>query len=185
MKKEFTLMWAGLLIRRKALPLGLDALARVRHLPVRLLVVGGGPLKQQWQKQAADLGLANRVDFLGHIHWTEMAEQYRKADAFLFTSLRDSSGNVVFEAMANALPILTLDHQGVGTFVPPEAGIKVPVTTPAETVTGLAEGIERLVTRPDERLRMGEAAWAFVKANNWEHRAELMSGYYEKLVRDR
>jgi hypothetical protein len=47
--------------------------------------------------------------------------------------------------MAQALPIVTLDHQGVGALVPPEAWIKVPMRTPDQTVATLAQEIRRLV----------------------------------------
>ncbi len=66
----------------------------------------------------------------------------RDVDAFVFTSLRDSFGTVVLEAMAQALPIVTLNHQGVGVFVPVEAAIKVPATTSATTVAAIAERAE-------------------------------------------
>src|SRR5438132_327360 len=113
----------------------------------------------------------------------EIARLYKSADAFLFTSLRDSFGTQVLEAMGHGLPILTLDHQGVGTFVPPEAGIKVPVTSPEQTLPGLAEGIRRLALFPEERRKMGEAALAFAKTQTWEKRAERMSELYEEVLR--
>lgn len=184
-KKELVLMWAGWLNPRKALGLAIEALARVQNLPVRLRVIGEGPMRHPWRKQAEALGIGGRVEFVGKVPWAEMRDQYRRSDAFLFTSLRDSSGNVVFEAMASSLPILALDHQGVGTFVPPEAGVKVPVTTPDETVKGLADGIARLAVDPELRARMGAAGWRFISEQSWDHRAEVMSGYYEKTLRRR
>ena len=62
--------------------------------------------------------------------------------------LRDSSGAVLTEALAYHLPILTLNHQGVGVIVPPNAAIKVPVTNPEETVSVLAD-IADPVTREE------------------------------------
>jgi glycosyltransferase involved in cell wall biosynthesis len=180
-----TLLWVGQLIPRKALPLALEALARVKDLPVQLVVVGDGPLRREWESLARRFELDRRVRFLGAVPWERMPEFYCMADAFLFTSLRDSSGWVIFEAMAHALPILTLDHQGAALFVPPEAGIKAPVTTSAETVGALAEGIRRLVRDPAARLQMGEAAWAYARTQTWDRRAEAMSVWYEQCLRER
>jgi len=80
------------------------------------------------------------------------------------------------------LPILTLDHQGVRTFVPPDAGIKIPVTTPQETSKGIAEGIRLLARNPDVRRRLGEAGRAFAGTQTWEKRAEWMSKLYEEVI---
>jgi glycosyltransferase involved in cell wall biosynthesis len=152
-RADLTLLWAGRLEPRKALPLALDALAGAADVPARLLVAGDGPDRAALERAVGRSGLASRVEFLGQVPRLRMAELFREADAFLFTSLRDSSGSVVIEAMAHALPILTLDHQGVGFFVPPEAGIKVPVTRPEETTAGLADGLRRLATSPEEMTR--------------------------------
>lgn len=177
-----TLLWAGQMVPRKALPLALDVLARVRDLPVRLVACGDGPMRAEGQALAARLGIGDRVEFPGRLSWEQMPERFREADVFLFTSLRDSSGSVVLEAMAHALPIVTLDHQGVGFFVPPEAGVKVPVTTPGETVEALAAGIRRLDASPELRRRMGEAGWHYARTEAWDRRAVLMTSLYEEAL---
>jgi glycosyltransferase involved in cell wall biosynthesis len=112
-----------------------------------------------------------------------MASVFQSCHAFLFTSLRDSFGSVVLEAMAHGLPIVTLNHQGVGTFVPNSAGIKVPVTTPHETIQSLASAIDELSAADDCRRRnMQLAAWTFAKEQTWDHRAEYMSRIYEEVA---
>lgn len=177
-----TFLWAGRLEPRKALPLALESIGQASDLPIRLVVAGDGPMRARWEARARELDLADRVSFAGHVPWERMPELFREADAFLFTSLRDSFGSVVLEAMAHALPILALDHQGVGDFVPPDASIKAPVTTPAETVTALSQSIRRLVRSPEDRWRMGEAAWAHARTHSWESRAAMMTEWYEECV---
>ena len=180
--RPFTLLWVGRMERRKALPLALEALAQNQDLNAKLLIAGDGEMRTQWEQYARRLHPVNKVGFLGHVPWNEMAGLYESADAFVFTSLRDSFGTQVLEAMGHSLPILTLDHQGVGTFVPPEAGIKVPVTSPEQTLAALAKGIRRVALFPEERRKMGEAALAFAKTQTWERRAERMSGIYEEVL---
>jgi len=178
---SLTLLWAGRMQPRKALPLALEALARTKDLRVKLLIAGDGEMRKSWEQCAKRLSLDGRAEFLGRVPWEEMPRLYQRADAFLFTSLQDSFGTQVLEAMGHGLPILTLDHQGVGTFVPPEAGIKVAVTSPEETLARLVEGIRRLTLFPEVRLQMGEAAHAYAKTQTWERRAECMSNLYEEL----
>jgi len=179
-----TLLWAGRLEARKALPLLLEAMARTRDLEPapRLLVAGDGPLRAEWETMAGQLGLGEQVRFLGLVPWRQMPTVFRDADAFAFTSLQDSSGSAVFEAMAYALPVLTLDHQGMAMVLPDDVGIKVPVTTPEETVAGLADGIRRLARSPDVRRGMGEAAWVCANSQTWARRAALMSSWYHEVV---
>jgi len=180
--RPFTLLWVGRMEPRKALPLALEALGQNQDLNAKLLIAGDGEMRTQWEQCAQRLHLTSKVEFLGQVPWNEMPQLYGKADAFLFTSLRDSFGTQVLEAMGRGLPILTLDHQGVGTFVPREAGIKVPVTTPRETIAGLAEGIRLLALFPEKRLKMGATARAYATTETWEKRAERMSNLYEKTV---
>jgi glycosyltransferase involved in cell wall biosynthesis len=167
---------------RKALPLALEALAETKDLAAKLLVAGDGKMRGEWESYAKHLKLGDRVEFLGQVPWNEISRLYQRADAFLFTSLRDSFGTQVLEAMAHGLPILTLDHQGVGTFVPPNTGIKVPVTSPQQTVAALANGIRRLASCTGERLKMGEAARAYARTQTWERRAERMSNVYDEVL---
>jgi exopolysaccharide biosynthesis WecB/TagA/CpsF family protein len=179
---DLILLWAGRMQPRKALPLALQALAQTKDIKVTLLIAGDGEMRKSWERLVGRLHLEPHVKFLGSVPWEEMPRLYQSADAFLFTSLRDSFGMQVLEAMAHGLPIVTLDHQGVGTFVPPEAGIKVPVTSPPQTLTGLAEGIRRLALFPEERKKMGRAAQAYAKTQTWEIRAERMSELYEEVL---
>lgn len=183
-RRELTLLWAGRIEPLKALPLALESLARLGDVPVRLLVAGQGSQESLARARARELGLDDRVRFLGHVPWTSMPALFREADAFLFTSLRDSMGSVVLEAMAQALPIVTLDHQGVAVLVPDEAGFKVPVTTPADTQAAMAGAIRELAASPDLRRHMGEAAWTRARLSTWERRAEEMTTWYVGCASD-
>ena len=60
--------------------------------------------------------------------------------------------------MAAGLPVVALNHQGVGTMIPEQAAIKVPVTSPASTVQGLADAIRALAASPELGQRLSEAA---------------------------
>jgi glycosyltransferase involved in cell wall biosynthesis len=181
----FTLLWVGQLEPRKCLPLALQAIAQARDLPVSLLVAGQGSLRQEWERLANRLGLRERVRFLGQVPYVQMSQLYRSADAFIFTSLRDAFGSQVLEAMAAGLPVITLDHQGVGAFVPSEAAIKAPVVNPTETVSALAGAIKHLACNEESRVRMGVAAWEFAKTQTWSCRARMMTRLYESVLNDR
>lgn len=181
--KLLKLLWAGVFEWRKCLPLAMEALRLLEDVPLRLLVAGKGPLKADWQRRAEGMGLNGRVEFLGYVPHSDMPALYRSADAFLFTSIRDSFGSQVLEAMAAGAPIITLNHQGVGAFVPDGAGIKVPVTAPPETVAGLAKAIRTIASSDESRGRMGLVGWEFARSQRWSVRAKVMAGFYEEVIR--
>jgi len=145
-------------------------------------VAGSGPSLEQWRQLASKLGVAERVSFLGQVPWARMGELFAGCDALIFPSLRDSQGTIVLEAMARGVPIIALDHQGVGTVVPADAGVKVAVTTPQQTIAGLAEAMRMLADDPERRLAMGRAAAAFSAEQTWEKRVARMSVWYEEVV---
>lgn len=175
-------LWAGRLESRKALPLALEALVQTRA-NVELWVAGDGPKRVAWETVAKTLGLEGRVRFLGWVPPQKMPHLFQEVQAFLFTSLRDSFGSVVLEAMAFGLPVIVPDHQGVGTFVPEDAGLKVPVTTPEEAVAGFARALERLASDPGLRLRLAQGAWRYAQKERWDHRAHRMLELYEEVLR--
>jgi glycosyltransferase involved in cell wall biosynthesis len=182
--RDLTVLWAGRLIPIKGLGLALEALAQIEaHFAVRLQVAGGdGPLATEMAEMAHRLGLDDRVEFLGNLSWDQLQDRYRAADAFMFTSLRDSAPTVLLEAMAHRLPILALDHQAASSMVPADAGIKVPVANPEQTITALAEGIRALARSAEARHRMGEAGWRFAQGLGWAQRAEQVSWWYTEVV---
>jgi glycosyltransferase involved in cell wall biosynthesis len=179
---ELNLLWAGRLEKRKALPIALEALSLHPALPVKLIVAGDGPARSEWEELAKRLNPGSRVTFLGKVPFGEMQTLFRQSHAFLFTSLCDSTGTVVLEAMSHGLPLITLDHQGVGTFVPDDAAIKVPVTNPEETVAAFAEAILALSKSPDRRRQLGMAARRYALSQSWVHRSEQMSSWYQELA---
>ena len=182
-RKEVIFLWVGRLIPLKGLPLALEALSRLEPtLPIRLRVLGEGPLRVEMENLAQELGVSSRVDFMGEVPWSRMMDHYRQADVFLFTSLRDSSGAVITEALAHRLPILTLDHQGAGAIVPAEAGIKVPVIKPEETVNALVEGMRQLAQSPALRKQLGDAGWTHAQSMGWRQKAEQMAECYEEVL---
>jgi glycosyltransferase involved in cell wall biosynthesis len=177
------LIWAGRLEPRKALPLALEALARLPDVPFRLRIAGEGPLRAACERQAAALGLSDKVHFLGLVPRAELLRDFfATSDAFLFTSLQDSFGSVVIEAMAAGLPVLGLNHQGFGAMIPEQAAIKIPVTDPAATIQDLADAIRALAASPELGQRMGEAARRHAASESWSTRVDRMTEIYHRCV---
>ena len=123
----FKLLWVGRMLTRKALPLALDAVGKVRQ-NVTLTIAGEGIDPSVVHQMIRDRNLQHRVFWKGErLTWTELQSAYAEHDAMIFTSFRDSFGSQVLEAMAMGLPIITLDLHGAHDWVPNEASLKVHV----------------------------------------------------------
>ncbi len=177
------LIWVGRLVPNKGLLLTLESLAAVDPAyDIRLDVYGSGPLESEAHGWIRRLGLESKVALHGRVDWGELRRAYEESDALIFTSLRDSFGAQLLEAMASGLPVITLNHQGARDFLPKEAALMVEVTSPQEVVRALAREIERLAGHPKLHSSMSRTAWEFAKNQTWQHRASKMTGLYEDAV---
>ncbi len=177
------ILWSGLLVHCKALHLLLRALAQLPpEVPYELRILGDGPLRDRWQRLARRLGIAPHVSWLGRLPFHVALRQYAWADLFVFTSLRDTSGNVVLEALAAGVPVLCFDHQGMHDIVTEECGVKIPVTTPREAVSRLAQAIARLWQDPAEWERMSRGAIRRAENFLWSRQEQTMAGLYRAVL---
>jgi glycosyltransferase involved in cell wall biosynthesis len=139
------ILWSGQLTHGKALHLLIAALARLpSDIRYELRILGSGRLKSRWERLANRLGVSPHIAWLGWLPYEEALRQYAWADVLAFTSLRDTSGNVVLEALAAGVPVVCFDHQGVHDIVTDQCGIRIPVTTPREGVARWSDTITQL-----------------------------------------
>ena len=182
----FRIFWCGELRAHKALPLLLKALAALpRSCRFELRVAGSGPERARWQRMARRYGLASDVRWLGHLAHADALRQYRWADVLAFTSLRDTSGNVVLEALAAGVPVICLDHQGVRDIVTSQCGIKVGVTTPREVIEGVRDALVRLSANGEHWRRLSRGAIERAREYLWAAQSERMRGEYSRVLAER
>jgi glycosyltransferase involved in cell wall biosynthesis len=177
------LLWVGRMLTRKALPLALDALQAV-NADTTLTIAGDGLPPETFHQMIRDRNLQQRVFWKGsRLTFHELRTAYAEHDAMLFTSLRDSFGSQVLEAMAMGLSIITLDLHGARDHVPSGASIKVQVGNPEQTVRNLAGAIEQYDSFPAARRNeMSMHAWSFAKTLSWSARAEMVEQLYEQVL---
>jgi glycosyltransferase involved in cell wall biosynthesis len=177
------ILWVARMLPRKALPLALDALAQVRH-PSTLTIIGSGLADETVKRLITERGLTDRVHWSGRrLPLAEVQAAYLKHDALLFTSVRDTCGVQMLEAMAAGLPVITLDLHGAGDIVSADTGIKVPVSTPDEVIRALAAAVDRFAAMSEEqKTAMSIACQEFARANTWTCRATSAEILYAELV---
>ncbi len=177
------LLWAGECRSRKGLSLLLKAMAELPDdVQVELRVLGDGPSLTRWQQMAEQLGVADRIEWLGWLPHCDALEQYSWADLFMFTSLRDTTGTVLLEAISNGVPVLAWNHQGVKDLVTAESGIKVEVTNPTQMISDFRDAIVRLARDSELRHRLSVGASARAEHYLWVKQGERMRDYYRSAL---
>ncbi len=178
------MVWVGRLMPRKALELSLHGFSKVNpQLPIHLTVVGDGEMGEYVREYLATYQLHDRVTWVGRVGYEQVKEYYRRADVFLFTSLRDTGPAQLLEALAYSLPVVTLDLHGQAELVNDATGIRVPVTEPEAVATGLAQAIEWMYHNEKQRVGMGLNAFAFAQEQSWENKiGTLIRKYYRPLM---
>lgn len=180
----FHILWVGALIPRKGLPILLRSLNLLKHrLEFRVSIVGDGPEMKRCKRMAKKLSIGEKVIFFGKIPQLDVHEYYSKADVFVFTSLRDTSGNVVLEAMSSGLPIICLDHHGVADVVNKECGIKIKPLTYNQVVPDLANALYKLSRDQNLREKFGTGARKrVIEIYDWDKKGEEMNKIYEQVM---
>jgi glycosyltransferase involved in cell wall biosynthesis len=180
-ENKLKLLWVGRMLPRKGLNLILEALAHVPpDVDYSLTIVGGGEqfhLIDQWvNKFGID---KSKLIVLGQIPFIEVIEHYKKADAFIFCSLRDSFAAQLTEAMAFGLPIIALNIHGVTIGVPDNCGIKITPVTKEGTLKDIAAAITTMHSNPAFRQQCSDNAFNYSKTNTWHNRVNtVIEKYY-------
>lgn len=177
-----TVLWAGRFEFFKGLKICLDVAKAVQAANVSFQIVGDGRRRAWMERRVRKFGRLRQIALIGRMPWTALQQRFAEADVFLFTSLRDTFGAVVFEAMAKGCPVICLDHQGAGSHLPDDAAIKIPLTTRRRVAQEMARQIDLLAADRARLRRISEAAYRFAAEQQWSQRAILIEAWYRDVL---
>jgi glycosyltransferase involved in cell wall biosynthesis len=152
---EIAIGTAGRLVPVKDQALLLQALAILARRGAQFtgVIAGDGPLRAQLESQAAALGIAARVKFLGHR--PDVERVYAALDLFVLSSKSEGLSNTILEAMASGRPVVATRVGGADELIEEDTtGVTVPPSRPED----LAAAIERFLRDPALLASMGAAA---------------------------
>lgn len=157
-----TVLTVGRLVAKKGLADLVRACGIVgRRLDFRCLIFGDGPLRAELLSQIEAEGLRGRVQLMGSLTQRELIAAYQGADVFALTPFvtkdgdRDGIPNVLMEAMACGLPVLTTEVGGISELV--THGSNGFVLAPRD-VDAIATGLRTLLEDAELRARLGAEA---------------------------
>lgn len=183
-KKDF--LWVGTIEPWKAWQIAFEAFAMARRDGMqgqRLVVIGTGRQHQLARARARELGIAEMVDFLGKQPREEVWDRMRLARGLIFSSVRDTSGNVVLEAMGLGCPVVCFRHQGAALMTDEACALRVLPRGWDQSVADFSTAMVRLAADDAAVAALGEAGRKrAVESFTWPCKIRKMTRFYEKVL---
>ena len=176
------------MVEKKGLEFLIKATTRLviqQQLPVRLKIIGDGPLRPQLQSLASSLPGGEAVSFAGRMPFSKLPEEMRQADVFCLPSVTDRYGGkdeismVLKEAMGTALPIVATIHAGIPEVIEDKVnGLLVP----ERDVDSLTEALKTLLADKALRKDIGMGGRRLVeKVWDINRQVDLLESIYHEV----
>jgi glycosyltransferase involved in cell wall biosynthesis len=177
-ERKFLLLHVGRLAAEKGVHRILEAFRVARNLlpagTLHLVVAGGGP-----EEPALRAIAPPDVTFLGVLdHKRALPQLYASADAFVLTSLTETLGLVVLEAMASGLPVIASPAGGVADHLRHEEN---GLSYAAGNVTEMAHAMVRLAMNPELRDKLARGARRTAEGLDWEGELDRLGASYREV----
>lgn len=177
-ENDFVMLFVGQHIWEKNVGLIIDTLARVKDLPYRMFFIGTGYAENEMKQRVKELGIDDKVTFVGRLTDREKLKQYyAAANLFLFPSLYDTDGLVVREAAAfNTPSVMLREASASGMLRDGETGFLSGGTAEEFEAT-----VRHLYGDPALVRRVGKAASGSI-VRSWEDIAGEAIDRYNALI---
>jgi len=169
------------LIKTKGIDLNIKAFNKLtqKYPNLRYLIVGNGPERSNLEILSKELGIKDKIEFLGMLSHEDVMEYMAQANIFSLPSWNEAFGVVYIEAMAHGKPVIGCKGEGIEDFV--ENGKTGMLFNPKD-VNSLTETMDYLLSNPDKAKEMGERARKMVLENyTWEKNAEKTNKLYKEV----
>ena len=182
------ILMCGRLIEKKGFAYGIKAFARLlkKHADTELRIVGGGPLRLKLELLAKILRLGESVSICGEKEPKDIPREMWNAQIFLAPSATSRSGdkegipNVIKEAMATGLPVISTRHAGI-----PELVIdgKTGFLVSEKDTDRLVDRLEYLITHPETWDDLGRQGQKVVEEKfNISKQVQKLERIYQTLI---
>lgn len=187
--KNFTLkiLWVGKFDFRKQLGLAIDTIAELKDLRIELHIAGGGnEVEVAYYKDLAEkVGVNEMCHWHGVIKNEDVQKLMVESDLLLFTSIMEGTPHVVLEAISNCLPVLCFDICGQAGSVNESIGVKIALTSTAQSVSDFAEHIRFFYNNRKRLSDMSKACVERQKELSWENKTLQMIDIYKSIIQEK
>ena len=176
-------LFVGRLVDWKRLDFVLHALASIPDS--HLEVIGDGPMRTAWEAQAKNLGIADRIRWLGWLPQPDCARLLQGATALLLPSIYECGGAVVLEAMACGIPVIATAWGGPADYVNKSCGILVDPSNSQTITQGFIEAMQKLIANPTLREQLGVQGRRRVEQLfDWDKKIDQILEIYRRSIHD-
>lgn len=179
-KGKILLLFVGRVAKEKNIEFLLELMPDLmkRDSRFHLLIVGDGPQKEELIQYTKTLGVRRHVTFAGYIPRERMADIYHTADLFVFSSLTETQGLVVLEAMAASLPVVAVPAFGIKYVLHDGEGAFLSELNKHEFVEKIFKMLKKEVHR-----KMRKKALNYVSRFSYERSTAAIIRIYRDLIR--
>jgi glycosyltransferase involved in cell wall biosynthesis len=179
-ENDFVIISVGRLTPEKGWPTLLKGAAiAMQSIPrSRLALVGEGFEKKKLQKLTRELGIAEKVDFLGKVPFDQVANYLKAANLFAFASDTETQGLVTVEAMAAGLPVVAVDAIGTRDVVEDE----VDGLLTENNAEAMAAGLLRMVSSRETLERFRAASLRKAQSMDLMKQARRLVSVYDEAI---
>jgi glycosyltransferase involved in cell wall biosynthesis len=135
---------------------------------LRIVIIGTGPLKEPLTQRVAELGLSDRVLFVGSVPPEQMPKTLSALDVFILVSEREGLARVIIQSLAARKPVISYDLDGSPEVVSDRVNGRL---IPPDDTAALLDSVRELVRDAELRRKWGDAGPPAVDP---EFRAETM-----------
>ncbi|TKX86696.1 glycosyltransferase family 1 protein [Halorubrum sp. SS5] len=171
--EKFTLLYVGRLGPRKGVDLAIESFSALDRTDVELLIAGTGRHEDRLRKLAAELGVTDRVRFLGFVADDELPALYASSDLFFLLSSYEGYGLVLLESMACGTPVVASQAGGITTVVNGKSGVLISRDTDAIT-----NSVETFIEDREFYLEAVSAAQTWAAELDWGEVADRVMREY-------
>ena len=173
------LLFVGRLTAQKGIEGLIDAMARMRNRAT-LDVVGDGTLADKLASRVRELGIGDRVNWLGQLSQPRLVDLYRRATALVVPSIDEGLGLVAIEAQLCETPVVAYESGGLTETVQHD---RTGILVPPGDLGALATALDSLLDAPERASEMGRAGRMVALAGFApESAARRYAGIYRSVV---
>jgi len=180
-KNKKVLISVSYLIKRKGITYNLRAFAKLvnKYQNLKYIIIGNGSERKYLENLSKELGITDKVEFLGMLSHDDTMKKMAEADIFSLPSWDEAFGVVYLEAMAHGKPVIGCKGEGIEDFV--ENG-KTGLLVKPKDVDSLVGALDFLLIHPSEAQDIGKRARDLVLKNyTWEKNAEKTIEVYREV----
>lgn len=186
--EKVVIHWSGRLVDHKGFDILLLALAKLKTkspdllTQTNLIATAAGPLDMEYRAMIDDAGLSANVEITGWLSQNELQKIWSKTDIFAFTSLRETTGMSLQEAMIRSKPLIVVSNGGPAEMVNSECGYKIECNEFDQIIDDYATALKELISNAQLRSKLGDAARKrALEHYTWDKVGDEMARIYDDL----